>query len=309
MKKVVGQPHPEKTLHSGEPLMDKARVGALLQAQFPELANLPLEPCAVMGTTHWVYRLGDAFCVRLPRVSYGDAAIKRAEHWQDGLTSQLSLSTPTLIATGSPTEEYPFHWSICSWVKGRVLGVDDLDALDAAKVARELVALLGELRRADTLGAPECSRARDLAFKDAETREAIVALGERVDSSAALSVWEEGLNAARWCEAPVWVHGDLLPGNLLVGEDGAPSAVLDFDGAGVGDPACDLTVAWSVLNEAGRRVLRESCGASDAMWARGRAHALSQAMIFLPYYEGRHADGEAVAWRQLREILGEDAVK
>ena len=51
--------------------------------------------------------------------------------------------------------------------------------------------------------------------------------------------------------APVWFHGDIADGNLLV-RDGVLSAVIDFGTSGVGDPACDLVVAWTFFSGEGR---------------------------------------------------------
>ena len=301
----------EKTLHPGEPAMSEARVRALLYEQFPEWADLPLTRCELAGTTHWVYRLGDEHCVRLPRVAYGEAAIQKTWRWLPILANHLSLSIPEPRALGTPTEEYPYHWAVTSWLDGHVIPAGCLDEDGSRRAARSLASLLQELQRVPTHGAPLSSRARGLYFKDAETRRAILSLEDRIDAGKALTIWDEGMRSESTRETSVWVHADLLPGNLLFDKSGELTAVLDFDGAGEGDLACDLMVAWSFLDEAGRGIFREALGArvSDEMWARGKAYALSQAVIFLPYYEGKHAAGEQVAWRQLRELLGEDAVR
>ena len=148
-------------------------------------------------------------------------------------------------------------------------------------------------------------------------RRALDALKHRIDVDMAREVWARGLDASM-CEdeAFQWVHADLLPGNLVF-RDGRLAGVLDFDGAGVGDPACDLLVAWSCLDTPGRALFREvfeenlASGEAKAAWARGRAHALAQAMIFIPYYEQRSGAevGVEVAWRQLREVLGSEVLE
>jgi aminoglycoside phosphotransferase (APT) family kinase protein len=94
---------------------------------------------------------------------------------------------------------------------------------------------------------------------------------------------EESLNASPWDGQEVWVHGDLLPGNLLV-VDGRLSAVIDFGCLNVGDPACDLQPAWNVFADASRARYRAHLRANDASWLRGRGWALYQAVMALPYY-------------------------
>ncbi len=65
--------------------------------------------------------------------------------------------------------------------------------------------------------------------------------------------WEAALAAPVWKAEPVWVHGDLHSGNLLVLQ-GRLSSVIDFGCLGVGDPACDLMVAWNLFDADARAV-------------------------------------------------------
>jgi aminoglycoside phosphotransferase (APT) family kinase protein len=75
------------------------------------------------------------------------------------------------------------------------------------------------------------------------TRQAIAALKGKIDTNTATEVWEAAL-ATSWHREPVWVHGDVSAGNLLVLE-GQLSAAIDFGGLAIGDPACDLAIAWT----------------------------------------------------------------
>ncbi len=81
---------------------------------------------------------------------------------------------------------------------------------------------------------------------------------------------------------PVWLHADLMPGNLLV-DGGRLAAVIDFGCMGTGDPARDLFPAWNLPPAGAREVFREELGVDDATWRRGRGRTLSQALIALPY--------------------------
>jgi aminoglycoside phosphotransferase (APT) family kinase protein len=147
-------------------------------------------------------------------------------------------------------------------------------------------------------------RGLPLATREAPTREAIAALDGMYDAHALTAAWEAALQAPDWDRAPVWFHGDLLPGNLLV-ERGRLSAVIDFGGLGVGDPACDLMIAWGLFAGEGRNAFRTALAVDDATWARGRGHALSQALIFVPYYLNTNPVGVRNARRTIDAVLAD----
>lgn len=65
------------------------------------------------------------------------------------------------------------------------------------------------------------------------------------------------------------MHGDIAAGNLLV-ESGRLSAVIDFGCLAVGDPACDLAIAWTFLRGEGREAFRAALPLDAPTWARGR---------------------------------------
>jgi aminoglycoside phosphotransferase (APT) family kinase protein len=147
-------------------------------------------------------------------------------------------------------------------------------------------AFVTALRRAETTGAdPRSPRSRGgpLLARDEEVRQAVTHLGSRVDGEAVLDSWRESLSAPAWPGPEVWVHGDLLPGNLLV-VDGRLAAVIDFGCLTVGDPACDLLPAWNVFAGDSRARFRAELEVDDASWLRGRGWALCQAVVGLPYY-------------------------
>jgi aminoglycoside phosphotransferase (APT) family kinase protein len=157
---------------------------------------------------------------------------------------------------------------------------------DFDQAAVDLAAFVNALREVDTTGAhprPRGSRGAPLAELDAGVRKSIAELGDRIAGEATLRSWEESLNASRWLGTEVWLHGDLLPGNLLV-VDGRLSAVIDFGCLNVGDPACDLQPAWNVFAGDSRTRYRAELQVDDASWLRGRGWALAQALIALPYY-------------------------
>jgi aminoglycoside phosphotransferase (APT) family kinase protein len=115
------------------------------------------------------------------------------------------------------------------------------------------------------------------------TIDGITSLGDRVDGPRLTSIWHEALAAASWTRPTVWVHGDIQAGNLLV-QDGRLSAVIDFGGLGLGDPAVDLLPAWNLFDSTSRECFRAALGYDDDTWTRGRGWALSTAVGALPYY-------------------------
>ncbi len=175
-------------------------------------------------------------------------------------------------------------------------------------LAEDLAAFVTAMRGITLPGAPTAHRGGPLASLDADTRAAIEHLRgipeEGVDCDAATAAWEAALRAPTWDGPPVWLHADLMPGNLLV-EGGRLTSVIDFGCAGVGDPACDLFPAWNLLPADARQVFREALAVDDATWTRGRGRTLSQALIALPYYRGTNPTMARNARHVIRAVLGE----
>jgi aminoglycoside phosphotransferase (APT) family kinase protein len=160
------------------------------------------------------------------------------------------------------------------------------------------------LRGVDLPGGPPAYRGEPLATRDEPTRTAIADLEGMIDTDAATEAWDAALETPAWPGPPVWVHGDLLPGNLLL-EGGRLTGVIDFGGLGVGDPACDVMIAWALFSGESRIAFRSALGVDDATWARARGHALSQALIFIPYYLHTNPVGVRAAKRSLDEVLAD----
>ena len=270
-------------MHADEVDTDVALVRRLLAAQFPQWADLTIDPVVSYGTDHDIYRLGDHLAARLPRIGWATGQAAKEAEWLPKLAPHLPLAVPVQLAMGQPADGYPFAWSVYEWLPGENANgtIDDLE-----QAAVDLAAFVRALRRIDTTGAhprPSGSRGAPLAELDKDVRRAIAALGDRIDADAALGSWEESLNAPAWGGEEVWVQGDLLPGNLLV-LAGRLSAVIDFGCLNVGDPACDLQPAWNVFIGENRARYRAELEADDASWLRGRGWSLYQAVMALPYY-------------------------
>lgn len=148
--------------------------------------------------------------------------------------------------------------------------------------AKILAEFLTALQKIDPTGGPlpgteNFYRGGDLAIYDGETRRAIKALGEKIDTEKAIKIWEQGLSSM-WQDPPVWVHGDVNASNLLV-KNGQLSGVIDFGQLCIGDPACDLMIAWTFFSGKSREVFRTYLPLDGETWARGRAWTLWKYLI------------------------------
>ncbi len=293
-------------LHVNEVHIDEQLVRGLLASQFPQWADLSLTQVKPVGTDNIIFNLGTEMCVRLPRIPNAASDIEKEQRWLPKLAPHLPSKIPSPLGKGMPSENYPFHWSVYSWLEGK--DVLTAEIADFDQLAKDLAQFLKALQKIDTTGGPLAIhhnlRGTPLVCKDAEAREAIAALKTMFDAKAVTALWDEALQADDWNQKPVWLHGDLLSGNILI-HQGRLNAVIDFSGLSVGDPACDLMIAWNLLPAESREVFRKELGVDDATWARGRGHALSQALIFIPYYLHTHPVGVEQAKRTVHQILNE----
>lgn len=293
------------TMHAGEIPTSPALVARLLARQFPRWARLPIHVVPSYGTDHDIYRLGEHLVARLPRIGWATEQAAKEALWLPRLAPQLPLAVPVPVTMGRPDEGYPFAWAIHEWLPGKSANGS---LRDSESGAVGLAAFITALRRADTTGAPlraPGSRGAPLAELDDDVQRSIAELGNRIDRPGALRSWQRSLEAPAWQGLPLWVHGDLLPGNLLV-RDGRLSAVIDFGGLNVGDPACDLLPAWNVFAGASRRTFLAELEVDEAARLRGRGWALAQAVLALPYYWYTNAGIVRQAMHAVTEVLGED---
>ncbi|MGN6684613.1 MAG: aminoglycoside phosphotransferase family protein [Devosia sp.] len=273
----------EEKLRAGKFDVDVPLVERLVATQFPQWAGLPIRPVERDGWDNWTFHLGNDMKVRLPSaMGYAEQAEKEA-YWLPRLAPHLPLPVPVPIGIGRPAEGYPCPWSIYRWLEGEPVTRENVD--DAVQFGWDLAKFLIALQRIDATGGPPPGqhnyfRGADVmaAYGD-EARRSIDSIAETIDAPAAHAVLDAAA-AAPFTGPPVWLHGDIAAGNLLQCE-GQLAAVIDFGGCAVGDPACDLVIAWVFLDGAGRDSFRLSMPADDAMWARARAWALWKAALML----------------------------
>jgi aminoglycoside phosphotransferase (APT) family kinase protein len=269
-------------MHADELDITTDLVARLVAGQFPQWAGLPIRQVVSSGTVNAMFRLGDDKVVRLSRRPWDWDDTTMEHQWLPRLAPYLPVAIPAPVAEGQPSDEYPGKWSILRWLDGENPVAGRLAAPD--RLAADLAEFIRAFRRIDLPDGPKAYRGGPLTLLDTSTRAGIEQLHGMVDTDAVTALWEAALKAPPWDGPPTWVHGDLLPSNLLT-VDGRLSGVIDFATAGIGDPACDLMVAWNLLPAGVRGTFRSAVGADDASWARGRGRALSMSVIGLPYYK------------------------
>lgn len=293
-------------MHPGMHPIDDDLVRGLIAAQFPQWAGLTVERWSSGGTVNAMYRLGDDMAVRLPLVEGGAKDVAMEQNWLPRLASRLPTAIPDVLGAGKPAEGYPWPWSVYRWLPGEHPQAGAL--CDAVLLAEDLAEFVAAMRSITLPGAPKAYRGGPVGLLDSSTRAAIEQLRgipeEGVDCDAAAAVWQTALRTPDPDEPPVWLHADLMPGNLLM-DGNRLSAVIDFGCMGVGDPACDLFPAWNLLPVEARHVFREALGVDDATWIRGRGRTLSQALIALPYYRSTNPAMADNARHVIRTVLEE----
>lgn len=285
-------------------IIDESLVSRLITSQFPQWQHLPVRPVALSGWDNRTFHLGEHMLVRMPSAEDYALQVKKEHQWLPILAQHLPFPIPEPLALGQPEFGYPWHWSIYRWLAGdtaasaSILHLDEL-ALD---LARFLSALEGiDASEGPAAGPHSFYRGGSLKIYDAETRNAIVALKDRIDVTAVTDIWESAL--AMECVAPpVWVHGDISAGNLLV-RDGRLSGVIDFGQLNVGDPACDLAIAWTLFKDSSRKVFRDNLALDAGTWMRGRGWTLWKALITAAGITEVNNVEAVQCWRIIEEVI------
>jgi aminoglycoside phosphotransferase (APT) family kinase protein len=294
---------------SDAPVIDAALARRLVDAQFPQWSGLPISAVAVDGWDNRTFRLGSELSVRLPSGDWYAQQVDKEQRWLPVLAPQLPLPIPTPVGRGAPGSGFPYPWSVYRWLDGDLASHTPIG--DRGEFAATLAGFLNALGRVDAGGGPEPGqhnffRGGPLATYAEETQDAIEALGDEIPRGEVERAWADA-TATSWSRDPVWFHGDVAAGNLLV-RDGRLAAVIDFGSSGVGDPACDVVIAWTFLTGRSRDRFRAALDVDADTWERGRGWALWKALITLAGHLERDA-GEAAARsrREIAEILADHA--
>jgi aminoglycoside phosphotransferase (APT) family kinase protein len=288
--------------------IDVALARRLVDRQFPQWRSLPITEVEVDGWDNRTFRLGSELSVRLPSGDWYAKQVEKEQRWLPVLAPQLPLPIPSPVARGAPDDGYPFPWSVYRWLQGELASKAPI--ADRTAFATTLAGFLNALGRADATDGPAPGehnffRGGPLATYEPEALQAIETLGAEIPRDRVNRAWQDAM-ATSWEREPVWFHGDVATGNLLV-RDGRLAAVLDFGSSGVGDPACDVVIAFTFLSGTSRDRFRAELDVDAATWSRGRGWGLWKALITLVDHLENNSPDAALARRDIEQILADHA--
>ncbi len=259
-------------------------VKKLLVQQFPQYFGLSIKPVEIQGHDNRTFRLGDDMLIRLPSSEIYAAKVLKEQKWLPFLAKYISLKIPRPIAIGKPCNIYPWHFSIYEFIDGNSANELEIDDLALEKIAFDLANFLKELQAINIDDAPAPGRHNffrggNLKIYEEEARLAISNLKDFIDVKSATSLLNKALESS-WNKNPIWIHGDLAAGNIII-KNQKLVGIIDFSGIAVGDPACDLTIAWTLFKNESRKIFHQNLDLDDNTWNRARGWALWKAAIEL----------------------------
>lgn len=250
-----------------------------------------MSPVEFSGHDNCTFRLGEELLIRLPSAERYVAQVEKEQMWLPKLSPRLEMKIPSPVAMGQPNNDYPWPCSIYNWIEGDSVNTITLSNTDLNQLAVDLAKFLKALQKIDPCGGPVAGehnyhRGGLLSVYDESTKESLSKLGSFFDIELASQLWSTALSSS-WQYPAVWVHGDVASGNLLV-KDNKLTAVIDFGCMGIGDPACDLVIAWTLFSEGSRALFKKHMELDAATWQRARGWALWKAAFELAGFESKN---------------------
>jgi aminoglycoside phosphotransferase (APT) family kinase protein len=283
-------------------------VAKLIKEQFPKWSNLSINPVEFSGNDNRTFRLGEKMLIRLPSAEDYADQVKKEQKWLPILAQKLSFKIPTPVALGQPSKIYPWHWSIYLWIEGVSANVLNIEDSLLKSIAINLSEFLNEFHNIDvsngpTPGAHNFWRGAHPIIYELETKESIAKLNGVISKNSALAAWAKA-TSSHWNKNPVWVHGDLSSGNILI-KDCKLTSVIDFGCIAIGDPACDLAITWTFFKNESRKIFKSNLKLDNDTWARARGWALWKALITVVSFNGIETQKSKEQLQIINEILEE----
>jgi len=280
----------------------------LILEQFPQWSNLPIKPVELSGWDNRTFRLGDEMLIRLPSAEGYVVQVLKEQKWLPKLANNLSVQIPTPIALGKPSELYPWSFSIYNWIEGNSANSIKIEEKYLEGIALQLANFLNELHKIDIINGPLAGkhnyfRGATLSVYEEEAKKAIENLKDLINYEKSLLIWKKAVES-KWEKDPVWIHGDFSSGNIIL-KDNILKAVIDFGCMGVGDPACDLVIAWTYLKNSSREIFKSNVKVDDKTWERARGWALWKALITLDSYDNKTDNKSLEQIKIIEDILAE----
>jgi len=296
-------------MHDGQFDFELVEIERAITATLPGRRGLSVRPVNSSGTVVKLFRVAEDLVARFPLVPRADASMRmEISSEQDharAVAAYVPIQVPEPVALCEPFDGYPGWWSIWTWLSGE--SVQSHNVFDLGLFARQLAGFVRSYHSMPTDGRSwdgTCRGGAPLAEIDEWVRYSITHSTHLVDTAAVTRIWEECLEADHYFGPAVFIHTDLVPGNLLV-RDGQLVAAIDLGTPHFGDPAADLTPAWHILDTASRRIWCSELVPDEATWTRGKGWALEQAIGALHYYEHSNNAMFLAAQRTLNELIVE----
>lgn len=278
----------------------------LIAEQFPEYTHLPIISVEKQGHDNRTFRLGNEMLIRMPTAESYALKVPKEQQLLPKLAQHLRVSIPTPIKMGAPSKDFPYPFSIYKWLEGTSINLLTLgnDALE--QLALDLTKFLKELQSITDVDGPEPGqhnwwRGDHISIYDKSARKQISDLVGIIDSDKAVNLWKRALKT-KWCRPAVWIHGDFAVGNMLL-IDNKLSGIIDFGGVALGDPACDLVIAWTYLTGKARDIFIQGIDLDADTWLRARAWALWKATYELCEIENKDSPEARIQKRIISEVI------
>jgi aminoglycoside phosphotransferase (APT) family kinase protein len=280
----------------------------LIAEQFPAFSHLLITDVEQQGHDNRTYRLGSDMLIRMPTAEHYALKVPKEQALLPQLAKRLSLSIPAPIKMGKPSADFPYSFSIYKWLPGKSINLLTLTEQEKEQLAFDLAQFLKELQAINDVEGPTPGqhnwwRGDHVIVYDKGAREQIAELADLIDTKRSLALWHQACTT-KWNKTPLWVHGDFAIGNMLM-NDGKLSAVIDFGGAAVGDPACDLVIAWTFLSGIAREIFINEMNLDHDTWLRARAWALWKATFELCQIADKSSPEANVQKQIIGEVINE----
>ncbi len=280
----------------------------LIAHQFPEYAHLPITSVEKQGHDNRTYRLGSDMLIRMPTAESYALKVPKEQALLPKLAPHLTVSIPVPIKMGVASNAYPYPFSIYTWLEGRSINLLILNNDCLEKLAYDLACFLKELQRIVDVDGPAPGqhnwwRGDHIRVYDKGAREQISELSNIINAVKAIELWERACKT-EWKKPPVWIHGDIAIGNMLL-KSNKLSAVIDFGGVALGDPACDLVIAWTFLKGKAREIFIQEMDLDEHTWLRAKAWTLWKATFELCQIADKNSTEALIQKKIIDDVMHE----
>ena len=264
----------------------------LIQEQFPEYAHLPITSVEKQGHDNRTYRLGNDLLIRIPTDESYALKVPKEYNLLPKLEPHLTVNIPKPIKIGRVSQTFPYPFSIYQWLEGTSINLLVLDDQTLEHLAHDLARFLKELQSIKNIDGPTPGqhnwwRGDHVSVYDKNIRKQIEELSTNINGQKAIDLWERACKT-NWGESSVWIHGDVAIGNILL-KNNRLSAIIDFGGMSLGDPACDLVIAWTYFKGNSRSIFIREMALDEDTWLRARGWALWKATFELSKIEDKNS--------------------